>query len=261
MIKNKNFWQILWNKNGFISFFHQDFSQFFDGNCQYVKDGNYTENSNYYVKSCFFEDLNNRSVYSTSYSKFLFEDSTFIRVSATSHNDYGGAVYTQNSEPVHNRICSFNCSAPWYGQYCYCETPQGSFKNYLIGSTLSCSFENQAGNAPIFIRYGKQFLTKTNISYYRTNFIDGFHFNLGESESKSTYNSIINNTSTSEFCISFHDIHNVNIYKCNIINNSVRDRVIHNDRCDLLIVEECNIIDNSGSVSYTHLTLPTTERV
>lgn len=102
--------------------------------------------------------LVSKVVYSTSDSKFLFEDSTFLWVSIPSGG--GGAIYTENGEIVHNRICSFNCSTKGSGQYCYCHSLEGLFKKYVIESTLSKFSEKLIGEAPIYFKNGNTLLTR-----------------------------------------------------------------------------------------------------
>lgn len=165
-------------------------------------------------------------------------------------SDDGGGVYTADGETVHNRICSFNCSTVSNGQYCYSRSSQGSFKNFVIQSSLSRSFENSFGAAPTLLLYGNQNLTKTNISYFRTVEICGYQLQEGETESMSAYNSIINNTSTDNNCIRNQFFPIVSIIHCNIINNSVKDRIFSNYRCFPLIIDACNIIDNSGFYTF-----------
>ena len=112
------------------------------------------------------------------------------------------------------------------------------------------SSKSPIGNLPLNIVKGKQYLTQTNISYFRTFEKCGYVFDTGQSESNSTYNSIINNTSTEKYCVFNYNFPTVKIYKCNIINNSVTDKVIYNSYCKLLTVEECNIIDNIGTFAF-----------
>ena len=166
-------------------------------------------------------------------------------------SEYGGAVYTQSGEVVHNRICSFNCFTSNWGQYCYSCTLSGSFKNYFIESTLSRPSANTIGGAPIYFLRGIEFLTKVNISYFKTNTRCGYQFQSGQLESNSTYNSIINNTSTDKYCLRNYNFQTLKIFRCSIINNSVKDQVINNYQCNLLTVEECNIIDNSGNNTFS----------
>ena len=98
--------------------------------------------------------------------------------------------------------------------------------------------------------YGNQFLTKTNISYFRTIDRCGYQFDQGQSKSNSTYNSILNNTSTNIICIRNYILTNTRLYKSNIIHNYVKDQVISNFRCFPLTVEECNIFDNLGTYTF-----------
>lgn len=75
-------------------------------------------------------------------------------------------------------------------------------------------------------------------------------FYTGQSESNSTYNSVINNTSPNNYCIGCIDIPTLKVYKCNIFNNSDNDHVIYFDKCNQLTVEECNIVDNYGDILF-----------
>ena len=117
-------------ENWFFTFLHREFSTYFDGEFEHVKNGTYSLNKNYCVEDSFFENLKNRAIYSSGNCKFLFEDSTFVNVSNPS--DYGGAVCTKKGENVHNRICSFNCSTSGSGQYCTSYSSNGERKNYFI---------------------------------------------------------------------------------------------------------------------------------
>ncbi|EAY15927.1 hypothetical protein TVAG_165550 [Trichomonas vaginalis G3] len=226
-------------------FSHQEFDQFFDGKYEIVRNGSYPDSNNYYVEDCIFKELTNRAVTSTGASKFLFEDSIFDSVSCSSDN--GGAVYTESGESVHNRNCSFNCYASIWGQYCYCFASEESSKNYIIESTISRTNEDPIGEAPLFLAIGKQNLTNTNNSFFRNNNRCGYQFEQGQTDSRYSYNSIINNTATDKFCIRYYQFANAYIYKCNIIRNKVKDQVICNSQCTQATIEECNIIENLGT--------------
>lgn len=89
---------------------HQEFGQFYDGECISVKNDHFSDNKSYCIKNCLFENLKDREIHIICRSKFLLEDSTFTNVSIPSGE--GGAVLINCGEYVHNRICSFNCSAP-----------------------------------------------------------------------------------------------------------------------------------------------------
>lgn len=230
-------------RNCFKLLTHYQYSQFFKGPCVNVKSGTFQDNQNYNVRQCFFEEFNNRAINSTGYSKFLIKDSTFFSVSNPSGN--GGAVLTTNGEIVHNRICSFNCSTTNSGQYCYSQSSSGSFKNYMIESTLSRSSEIQIGDAPFCFDQGNQHLTQTNISNFRTNSICGFISNFGNIK-QSDYNSITNNKAQT-YCIRTVFGSDLKLFRYNVINNTVTDRVISNFKCNQLTIEECNIINNTGT--------------
>lgn len=233
-----------------MQLFHFEFNEFYDGDFTYVKNGSYAYSRNYYVKNCFFENLNNRAVDTLSTAKFLFEDSTFVCVSHPSK--VGGAVYSIKGEVVHNRICSLNCSTSYYGQYCYSEPKTQDSKNYVIDSTLLSSFKQPKGYAPLDFIHGRQYFANINISCYRTYNICGYEIRSGGlytkriSKSNSTYNSIINNTAYYDYCFLDYSLPDVKIFQSNIIYNSVRKSLIYNYGIRKFIIEECNIIENSG---------------
>ena len=123
-------------------------------------------------------------------------------------------------------------------------------KNFVLESSLSSSSKNPIGKSPIFLLQGIKCITKTNISYFRTNTSCGYQFASGQTESNSNYSSIINNTSTNEYCIRNGAYSALKIIRSNIIKNSVKDHVISNDWGNTLIVE-CNIINNSGNNTFS----------
>lgn len=229
----------------FTTLIHQEFNDFFEGACSCFGTSNNSINN--CVKNCLFVDIEGPAIYCDGDYRFLFEDSSFIRV--LNHTGDGGAVQTHNCEVVHNRICSFNCSTPKSGQYCACTSTSimPLDKLYMIESTLSRNSETPIGRMPIYFYLGKIYFTKTNISNFKTNSISAFMVLSNGMNVNSTYNSVVNNSAENEICMYYIFLGNVSVFRNNIINNSAADQIFYNDRCDTFTIEECNIIDNSAT--------------
>ena len=227
--------------------FHTEYNNYFEGSYEQITNGSYTKNGNAYLYNSFFKDLSNRVLYSSGDLKTVIESTTFISIST--NEGYGGCIFlNENGEIVQNRVCSTDCWADSDGQHCYCITSIGDSKNWILESSFSRTFNEEKGDISISFYHGHQFLYNSNISYFKTSSISAYFFCTADTESNSSMNSIINNTSSGDICICFstdtyQQPHDEKLFRSNIINNKASDELIQVYQ-NTLTINNCNIINN-----------------
>ena len=208
----------------------------------------WTKLNSYNAEDSLFIDLNNRSVYSTRYTGWIFENIVFVNVSHPT--DHGGAIYTTNCYySSHKKVCALNCSTKGSGQYCFVVLyDEVTHSNNVEECTLSKS-GNGNGYYPIYLNRGTHDFRQNNISYSHTRESCGCCSSAAYKESEFRYNSIINNKAHTGNCMYFgiqYETKGRTISASNVINITIEyyGQLILNS-CIVFRVSGFNFLGNS----------------
>ena len=249
----------------FLSISHKEWDNFYNSSNEYTpyrNESKMLDNSSpnsYYVSLCLFIYLNQTGAIRITDEtdkklKFLIDTSAFYK--CMHESDKGGSLYISctKGECIQDRICSFGSNTVTIGAYCYISVSEEyPFKNYLLGSTITSSGEeNPKGSRNVYLYNGEINIKSINISNSK---LDGksSYYVIYSSNSNTTLSTFSNNTDSYETSVvhtALSIIPEIKTIFCNYLENECR--ILISIYGINLFISNCSFISNNIKDSYFH---------
>lgn len=200
-----------------------------------------------YLYNVLFQSMPSGSIEITKDNyEFLHSMCIFYKCSK---DDYGGAIHFEcRSSIVQHRFCTINTYSIRQGFHSYTKLLDNDIdrQNYIIESTISeCRKQDQ--DDLIVIMYGNIGIFSSNISKNNASQRTCYALIFSKSLSVINFSTFEENYAALTACLS-HEIGNYEVYKCNIVKNSVGssdDATIYSDA--EVTLRNCTILGPYGN--------------
>ena len=178
-----------------------------------------------YVYSCYFVDCSAKrggGILATSETNILIEETTFSSCKATS-GDGGGIFFEITGNCVLCRVCSFACTAPSNGAFCYVKLPVDlSYNNSMKDSSILYS-NCPSAYRTIWLSYGKIFVSSinssNNIGYQYVGIFVTSISSCDFSDCLISFSCFSNNKATHSVYVVYDGSGKGEMRSCNVMNN------------------------------------------